>query len=347
MAHFRTAHPGHTSALVQQPLPGHLPGPLHKHHVHAPVMAAAGHRAGGQAVSAALPASAADSAALASYVRPRSFDRIKLRQGFLEQFGKDPHFDSVAIPHLELLVGFMEDDSSIADIRWMAYMLATAYWETTSLEKETVPTLDRKGRQRVDKKGRPLVHSRHHWAITMSPVDEVGHGAGRRYFLPVKVKSLPGGEARVTEQDGDQFAVSAKGQQAAITEGAKLGAAAAQKAVKSYADDDGTEQSYFGRGYVQLTWWSNYARSSAQLGLGLQLLLDPAQVLQPQIAYKLMAYGMRTGDGFANGRKFTNYFKGAATDYVKARAMVNGSDHAAQIAIIASHFESILLAAKP
>jgi predicted chitinase len=126
-----------------------------------------------------------------------------------------------------------------------------------------------------------------------------------------------------------------------------MGAAATQKAVKTYADDDGTELSYFGRGYVQLTWWSNYARASAQLGLGLQLLLDPAQVLQPAIAYQLMAHGMRTGEGFANGRKFSNYFNGAKTDYVKARAMVNGSDHAADIAAIARQFEIILLAAKP
>lgn len=349
MAHFRTAHPGHTRSLVQQSAPGHRPAPARPQHGRAPVTAVAGRKAKGRhrAAPAVVPPSAADIAALATYARPTAFDRIKLREGFLTQFGNSQRFDSTAIPPLEQLVGFMEADSSIADIRWMAYMLATAYWETTSLKKETVPTLDKKGQPLRDKKGQPLVHSRQRWAITMAPVEEVGHGAGRNYFLPVKVKALPGGEARVTEQDGDQFTVSAKGLHTAISKGARMGAAATQKAVKTYADDDGTELSYFGRGYVQLTWWSNYARASAQLGLGLQLLLDPAQVLQPAIAYQLMAHGMRTGEGFANGRKFSNYFNGAKTDYVKARAMVNGSDHAADIAAIARQFEIILLAAKP
>lgn len=346
MARFRTSHPGHTRALVQQPLPGHRPASTRTPPGRAPDTVAAGHKAPGRAAPATVPPSAADVAALATYARPARFDRIKLREGFLAQFGKDPHFDSAAIPQLEQLVGFMEADNGIADIRWMAYMLATAYWETTSLKKETVPTLDKKGRPRVDKKGQPLVHSRQRWAITMSPVEEVGHGAGRNYFLPVKVKALPGGDARVTEQDGDQFTVSAKGLQTAITKGARMGAAATQKAVKTYVDDDGTELSYFGRGYVQLTWWSNYAMAGAQLGLGLQLLLDPDQVLKPEIAYKLMAHGMLTGEGFANGRKFSAYFNGARTDYVKARAMVNGTDHAADVAAVARQFETILLAAK-
>ncbi len=340
MAHFRTSHPGHTSALIDQPLPGHRPPPPRAQHGRAPLGKASAHPA------TVVPASPADVAAMANYARPKTFDRIKLREGFIQQFGKEPRYDSAAIPHLELLIGFMEADSSIVDIRWMAYMLATAYWETTSLEKETVPTLDKKGKQMVDKKGAPMVHSRRRWAITMAPVEEVGHGANRQYFLPVKVKSLADGTARVTEQDGDQFSVSAKGTQAAISKGAKLGAPATQKAVKLYADDDGTELAYFGRGYVQLTWWSNYARSSSQLGMGLQLLLDPDKVLQPEIAYKLMAHGMLTGEGFANGRKFSKYFKATGTDYVKARAMVNGSDHAIEIAAVAGQFEKILLAAK-
>jgi len=59
-----------------------------------------------------------------------------------------------------------------------------------------------------------------------------------------------------------------------------------------------------------------------------------------------MAHGMLTGEGFANGRKVSAYFSGARTDYVKARAMVNGTDHAADIAAIARQFETILLAAK-
>jgi predicted chitinase len=166
-------------------------------------------------------------------------------------------------------------------------------------------------------------------------------------FLPVKVKSISADEARVTEQDGDQFTVNAKGTYKAINKGAKQGASPTQKATKTYTDDDGSEFAYFGRGYVQLTWWSNYAKAGTELGLGLQLLLNPDTVLQPATAYKVMAHGMLTGKGFANGKKLSTYFHGAKTDYVGARHMVNGHDHAADIARIAKHFETILLAAKP
>ena len=274
------------------------------------------------------------------------FDRIKLRDGFVTHFGKDPHFDIEAIPHLELLVGFIENDNRMKDIRWMAYMLATACLETTHPKSESKPVLDKHGKPRRDKLGRPLVRSSTRWVITMSPVPEVGRGANRNYFLPVKVKSLPDGQARITEQDGDQFTVTAKGSQVAITKGASMGARPDTKAKKTYATDDGTEQHYYGRGYVQLTWWSNYASSGADLGLGLQLLLDPELVLQPETAYKLMAYGMLTGKGFANGHKLTDYFHGAHTDYVAARRMVNGQDRAADLAKIATHFETILIDAK-
>ena len=32
--------------------------------------------------------------------------------------------------------------------------------------------------------------------------------------------------------------------------------------VKVYTNDPGDENAYYGRGYVQLTWWSNYAKAS-------------------------------------------------------------------------------------
>jgi len=61
----------------------------------------------------------------------------------------------------------------------------------------------------------------------------------------------------------------------------------------------------------------------------------------------LMSHAMRTGDGFANGHKFVHYFHGQTTNYADARCMVNGNDHAVQIADYARKFESILLKAKP
>lgn len=100
------------------------------------------------------------------------------------------------------------------------------------------------------------------------------------------------------------------------------------------------------QGYVQLTWWSNYAQAGIAIGRGLDLLLDPELVKTPAIAYALMSHGMRTGKGFANGRRFTNYFTTVHTDYAGARQMVNGHDHAADIAALALRFESVLLKAR-
>lgn len=125
-------------------------------------------------------------------------------------------------------------------------------------------------------------------------------------------------------------------------DGAELGARDGVAAAAAYEKDDGVEQVYFGRGYVQLTWWSNYAKASVALGRGFELLLDPELVKTPEVAYKLMSLGMRTGKIFANGRKFKNYFTDSATNYEGARGMVNGKDHAADIAKLARKFESVL-----
>ena len=82
-----------------------------------------------------------------------------------------------------------------------------------------------------------------------------------------------------------------------------------------------------------------------ELGKGLDLLFAPELVKQPETAYVLMSHGMRTGQGFVNGRTFAQYFASDQTNYTGARAMVNGSDHADAIADIAVDFEAVLLVA--
>jgi hypothetical protein len=94
---------------------------------------------------------------------------------------------------------------------------------------------------------------------------------------------------------------------------------------------------------VQLTWWSNYATTGVAIGKELSLLTDPESVKTPEIAYAIMSNGMRTGRGFANGHRFSDFFAGKKRDYIGARKMVNGTSHAADIAKIAETFEKILL----
>jgi len=266
---------------------------------------------------------------------------------FNAQFGKSGRYNAGCVPDLQVLLRMMQSDTGLTDVRQLAYMMATVMWETTSPTTVTEAAVDKKGRPLVDKKTKqPIMVQRKKWQMTMAPVNEVGEGKGRRYHEPVKVKQLADGGVRITEQDGDQFHVSPTGAITNLTKKAKMGSRDGAAATKVYEKDDGTELAYFGRGYVQLTWWSNYVKAGIAIGRGLDLLLDPELVKSPEIAYALMSHGMRTGAGFANGHKLSDYFAGDNTNYVGARRMVNGNDHASDIGALAQKFESALLKAR-
>ena len=141
-----------------------------------------------------------------------------------------------------------EARAGFTDRRWLAYMLATAKWET---------------------------------AHTMKPIEEVGRGRGRPYGVPT--------------QDGRMF---------------------------------------YGRGYVQLTWATNYAKMAALTGA--DLVGHPDFALDPEIAAVILLEGM-TG-GLFTGVGLPRYFNDAVDDPVNARRIINGTDHAADIAAIHAGF---------
>jgi len=91
---------------------------------------------------------------------------------------------------------------------------------------------------------------------------------------------------------------------------------------------------YYGRGYVQLTWRSNYAAMSPIVGA--DLVSDPDLALKPDIAAKVMFYGMEHGT--FTGKKLADYFNVHITDFLNARRIINGMDRAAQIAVYAREF---------
>ena len=176
------------------------------------------------------------------------YDRPVFQEQFTAQFAKSSRYNAASMPDMLVLLTHIEQDTEITDIRWAAYMLATVMWETTSPSTFSHVAVDKKGKLLLSKKGKPVMVTRRKWLMTMAPVDEIGHGKGRKYHEPVKVKLLLDGSARVTEQDGDQFSVSAAGKTKALTQGAVMGTKDGGAASKAYNDDDGDEQVYFGRG---------------------------------------------------------------------------------------------------
>ena len=108
---------------------------------------------------------------------------------------------------------------------------------------------------------------------------------------------------------------------------------------KPYSD---TLPLYYGRGYVQLTWYENYDKAGRLLKL--DLLRQPELALQADVAAKIMREGMF--DGWFTGKKLGEYIGLRTAEYVSARRIINGMDKAQLIAGYAVVFELALRKAK-
>jgi len=104
--------------------------------------------------------------------------------------------------------------------------------------------------------------------------------------------------------------------------------------------DKKTGQTYYGRGYVQLTWLFNYEK--AQDELGQPLVSNPDLAMRADIAADVMVRGMQ--EGWFTGKANRAYLDKAPPDYVNARRIINGTDKAALIAGYATKFEAALKA---
>jgi hypothetical protein len=221
-------------------------------------------------------------------------------------------------------------------------MLATASYESRETQTVEVPRL--KHHQPVINKatGQTETKKVSLWDV-YQPINENGRGAGKRYFASVKVEK-DGEAAILTEQDGGRFKVLANGvfRERADTAGSAAGGAVHKKIVESV----GVEHAYFERGLVQLTWWYNYASASVAIGKGLDLLFYPERALDFDTAYAVLIAGMIFGKSYANGHRCSDYFTNSTTNYLGARAMINGSDKAKTFADIALAFETLLLDAR-
>lgn len=98
---------------------------------------------------------------------------------------------------------------------------------------------------------------------------------------------------------------------------------------------DARGNSWFGRGFVQLTFQRNYQAMGEALGIDLPG--NPARALELSTAADILVVGMR--DGLFSGKKLGDYFTTDRADWLNARRIVNGLDRAD---VVAGHAKVIL-----
>lgn len=94
----------------------------------------------------------------------------------------------------------------------------------------------------------------------------------------------------------------------------------------------GLKHIYYGRGYVQLTWLTNYVKLGKKLNI--DLVNKPELALDPKYASDIMCVGML--EGLFTGKSL-NMIK-SSKDYEQARKIINGMDKSSLIAGYANKF---------
>lgn len=99
-----------------------------------------------------------------------------------------------------------------------------------------------------------------------------------------------------------------------------------------------TTNLFYGRGFVQLTWYENYEKAGKKLGIN--LIKNPEKALELKYATQIMFLGMM--EGWFTGKKLSDYFNNNKGDVYNARRIINGTDKASLIADYAfSYYASI------
>ena len=106
------------------------------------------------------------------------------------------------------------------------------------------------------------------------------------------------------------------------------------KELKYAKPDPETGQTYYGRGYVQLTWKTNYKKLGDAIGMDLSMVPDAA--LEPEIAWLILEEGMYRG--MFTGQALGKYINEQGTDFYGARKVINSLDQAFLIKKYAEQF---------
>jgi putative chitinase len=83
-----------------------------------------------------------------------------------------------------------------------------------------------------------------------------------------------------------------------------------------------TPELFYGRGFVQLTWYENYDKAGKKLGK--DFLHNAAGVMEMSNATKIMFFGMT--EGWFTGAKLSSFFNPNTEDWKNARKIINGLD---------------------
>ncbi len=130
-----------------------------------------------------------------------------------------------------------------------------------------------------------LATTHHETGRRMQPIEEIGKGKGHPYGSRLKM------------------AKSANGNRIPYTD---------------------TQEIFYGRGFVQLTWYENYDKAGKKLGKN--FLQNAAGVMELANATKIMFLGMM--EGWFTGVKLSTYFNPTTEDWKNARKIINGLDKA-------------------
>ncbi|OJF95890.1 hypothetical protein [Pararhizobium antarcticum] len=106
---------------------------------------------------------------------------------------------------------------------------------------------------------------------------------------------------------------------------------------------DAEGKSWLGRGLVQLTHRANYARMTELTGI--DLLADPDRAMETGVAAEIVVVGMIRGS--FTGKRLSDYFTVARTDWTGARRIINGRDRAAIVAGYAKAYHAAITLSAP
>ena len=92
---------------------------------------------------------------------------------------------------------------------------------------------------------------------------------------------------------------------------------------------------YYGRGFVQLTHKYNYEKFSKIMNI--DLVGNPELALEFDNSLFILIYGMM--HGIFTGKKLDDYFNKGGSNFIKARKIINGTDKAKKIALLAQNIK--------